>query len=90
MSVSSEFQRALLDCVDVLRECDGPGAARWAAELAAAARDGVADLSRGAARALAALESGAAAPEVVPELQVEEFDRRQEHLTAICRVILGR
>ena len=68
MSVSSEFQRALLDCVDVLRECDGPGAAR----------------------ALAALESGAAAPEVVPELQVEEFDRRQEHLTAICRVILGR
>jgi hypothetical protein len=89
MSVSSEFQRTLGSCVEVLRECDGPGAARWVAELVAASRDGVADLSGGAARALEVLESTAGAPDFVSELRVAEFDLRREHLTAICRVILG-
>jgi 16S rRNA G966 N2-methylase RsmD len=74
--------------VDFLRGAGTADAGSCAAGLEQASRGAAQDLSGAAASALALLEGPA--PALRSELQTEEFARRREHLTAICRIILGR
>jgi len=92
MSVLSEFLRLLADCVDTLRSPGATGAARWATALEDAGDRGPDDLQQAAARVLDLLESesDSTAPGFDSELEHEEFERRREHLSSLCRVILGR
>ena len=89
MSVHGEFQRILAELVGFLERTGGPGSADWSHELQDASELGRQNVSEGAVRALALLQ-GDAAPTFVSPLEIEEFARLQEHLAAICRVILGR
>ena len=87
MSVHGEYERVLSDCVDFLREVDPPNAARIA-KLESTAREGRHDLVSGARSLLGWLEAEASLPGA-SELQREEFARRTDHLSAICRAIAG-
>ena len=87
MSVHGEFERVLSDCVDFLREVDPPNAARIA-KLESTAREGRHDLTGAASDLLRWLEAEGPLPGA-SELQREEFARRTDHLSAICRAIAG-
>jgi hypothetical protein len=89
VSVHGEFERVAGECVAFLRSTRASGAERVGAALESAVRESRGDLSRGAARALAALEDGEP-PEFGSALQREEHARLAGHLAAVCRVILGR
>ncbi|MGI9592023.1 MAG: hypothetical protein ACR2P8_11695 [Myxococcota bacterium] len=89
MSVHGEFQRILGELADFLERTGGPGCDAWARELQEAGSAGRKKLSDGASRAFALLQ-GDSAPTFVSPLEIEEFARLQEHLTSLCRVILGR
>lgn len=89
MSVQGEFQRVLGDTLAFLREASAGGAERWSRELSSIALGAREDLSAGAERLLAFLGE-AAPPELSSELQRQEFARQEDHLSQICRVILGR
>ena len=87
MSVHGEFDRIPRDCVDFLREIDPPNAARIA-KLESAAREGRHDLTAAASDLLRWLEAEGALTGA-SRLQREEFARRTDHLSAICRAIAG-
>jgi hypothetical protein len=90
VSVSGEFRRVLGDCAGFLCACDAPGADGLGRALEDARGAAAQDLSRGARRALEALE---AARETPPAFESEhergEFRRLSDHLAAVCRAILG-
>ncbi len=88
MSVSGEFQRVLGECRGLLDRAAGPGDP-LALSLSQAGRLGRLDLPGAAERVLEVLD-GRPAPCFGSELEREEFARVRDHLSAICRVILGR
>ena len=88
MSVSSEFQRVLGECHGLLDRAAGPGSP-LARSLTQASRLGREDLPGAAERVLAVLDTGSS-PAFGSDLEREEFARVREHLSEICRVILGR
>jgi len=89
VSVSSEFQRIVSECVALLRrrrvEARGLEEA-----LSAALVLGRADLSLGAERALAILDDPKRVPRFGSDLELAEFQRAAEHARAICHAVLGR
>lgn len=89
MSVHGEFQRLLSDLAGFLERTGTPGCEEWAAELKQFGVIGRENVSEGATRTLALLQSDSA-PEFVSPLEIEEFARLQDHVAAICRAILGR
>jgi hypothetical protein len=88
VSVQGEFQRILGNCLAVVRRAHGAEAARWTRELETAARQGSVDLTGAAQRVLAFFEMEHT-PELDAALEREELTRQREHLTAICRAIVG-
>ena len=88
MSVSSEFQRVLGDCHGLLQRAVGPGDP-LVRSLIRAGRLGASDLPGAAEQVLAALDAEPG-PSFASDLEREEFAQVREHLSSICRVILGR
>ncbi|MDJ0848721.1 MAG: hypothetical protein QNK04_10110 [Myxococcota bacterium] len=88
MSVSGEFQRVLADCCGLLDRAGGPDQP-LAHSLGEAGRRGRNDLVGAAEHVLDMLDTGPA-PAFGSELEREEFARVRDHLSQICRVILGR
>jgi hypothetical protein len=90
VSVSGEFRRVLGDCAGFLRACGAPGAEGLGRALEDARGAAAHDLSRGARRALEALEAAREAPPAFDsERERGEFHRLCDHLAAVCRAILG-
>ena len=90
MSVHGEFQRLLADLVNFLRRTGAPGCERWIETLELAAERGQEDIDDGTQRALGLLQGKGPVPTFSSDLEIEEFARLQEHLTAICQAALGR
>jgi hypothetical protein len=91
VSVQGEFQRILSELIGFLERTGAPGVDAWTGALREAGSRGRENVSEGARAALALLRGeGAAAPSFESPLEIEEFSRLQEHLTSLCRVILGR
>ncbi len=91
MSVSGEFQRCLRECLDLLETAAPGGGAPWAAALREAAARGRENLSAGAERWLEARAGLAGTPPrfgAPPDGDL--FEARLDHVSEICRVILGR
>lgn len=90
MSVQGEFQRILGELQGFLRRTAAPGSERWTEALERAAEQGREDVSAGAEHALHLLQGEGPAPSFASDLEIEEFARLQEHLTTLCRAVLGR
>lgn len=89
MSVHSEFQRILQDLVAFLERTGATHSERWIRELRTASATGHENVAEGATLALALLHSEGPTPDFTSPLEIEDFARLQEHLSAICRVVLG-
>ncbi len=89
MSVHSEFQRIAADTITFLETTADETAQRLAAGLQSATEQREDDISRAASQVFELLSEGER-PGFHSKLERNEFDRRQEHLLSICRMVLGR
>jgi hypothetical protein len=89
MSVQGEFQRIAADAIAFLEGSSDASARELAAALREAASRGAKDVSRGAAEVLDLL-AARGRPAFTSSTEREAFERCEDHLTSICRVILGR
>ena len=89
MSVHSEFQRIAADTITFLETTAGETAQRLAAGLRSAMQQREVDICLAARQVLELLSKGER-PGFDSDLEREEFDRLEDHLASICRVVIGR
>ncbi len=89
MSVHGEFQRIALDTISFLETTAGEPAQRLAAGLRSATEQREDDVCRAASQVLELLSEGER-PGFHSELERQKFDRLEDYLVSICRVVLGR
>ncbi len=89
MSVHSEFQRIAADTITFLETTADETAQRLAAGLRSALQQREADICLAARQALELLTQGER-PGFDSDLEREEFDRLEDHLASICRMVVGR
>lgn len=89
MSVHGEFKRIAADTITFLETTAGEAAQHLAAGLRSATEQREDDICLAASQVLELLSEGER-PGFHSELERNEFDRREDHLVSICRVVLGR
>ncbi len=89
MSVHGEFKRITADAITFLESSAGETAERLAAGLRSAAQRREDDIGLAASEVVELL-SERERPGFRSELERQEFDRLEDHLLSICRVVLGR
>ena len=89
MSVHGEFHRIAADTISFLETTEGETAQHLAAGLRSATEQPEDDICLAASQVLELLSEGER-PGFHSELERNEFDRREDHLMSICRVVLGR
>jgi len=89
MSVHGEFKRIAADTISFLESTRDETAQRLAAGLQSATEQQEDDISRAASQVFELLSEGER-PGFHSELERQKFDRLEDYLVSICRVVLGR